>query len=308
MRDIDTGGEYEEHYDRLALCPGASAVRPNIPGIDLPQVHVLRRIGDMDKVKALVDGSDVDAPIQHAVIVGAGYIGLETAEKFHYRGIAVDVVEMTDRIVPPLDRELTTGLENYLRGERIGLHLNTAAASSSETPGGRISVGLQNGSTLDDRPHENLVGRSAVSQRGRSEGRPEYGGAYSYRGEFAVDYAPELDDQPDPGEIVWAWVPYQEDESIGKDRPVLVVGLATDAQGDYVGLMLSTRDHRGDQGWVSLGDGAWDSDRRESWVKTDRLLGIPETGIRREGAALQHGRFMEILDKARREQSGEQVD
>lgn len=149
VRDIDTGREYEESYDRLALCPGASAVRPDIPGIELPQVHVLRRIGDMDKIKALVDGSDAVAPIQHAVIVGAGYIGLETAENFHYRGVGVDVVEMSDQIVPPLDRELTTGLENYLRGERIGLHLDTAATSFSETSEGRIRVGLQNGSTID---------------------------------------------------------------------------------------------------------------------------------------------------------------
>lgn len=145
-------------------------------------------------------------------------------------------------------------------------------------------------------------------QHGRAEGRPEYGGAYSYVGQIVFAYAPELDEQPDPGEIVWTWVPYQEDESIGKDRPVLVVGHATDAPGDYVGLMLSTRDHRGDEGWVSLGDGAWDSDRRESWVKTDRLLGLPETGIRREGAVLRRERFVEVLGKVQREQTGEPID
>ena len=147
-----------------------------------------------------------------------------------------------------------------------------------------------------------------MSQHRRAEERPQYGGAYSYQGQVTLDYAPELDEQPDPGEIVWTWVPYEEDESIGKDRPVLVVGLAPDAPGDYVGLMLSTRNHRGDQGWVSLGEGAWDSDRRESWVKTDRLLGLPEFGIRREGAVLRRDRFLEILDRVLREQSGEQVD
>jgi NADPH-dependent 2,4-dienoyl-CoA reductase/sulfur reductase-like enzyme/rhodanese-related sulfurtransferase len=147
--DMDADREYEESYDKLALCPGASAIRPDIPGIDLPRVHVLRRIGDMDKIKALVDGSDTAAPIQHAVIVGAGYIGLEAAESFFYRGVGVDVVEMSDQIVPPLDRELTTGLENYLRGERIGLHLGTAAASLSETSRGRIRVSLEDASEIE---------------------------------------------------------------------------------------------------------------------------------------------------------------
>ena len=140
------------------------------------------------------------------------------------------------------------------------------------------------------------------------EGRPDYGGAYSYRGAIELDYAPELDGAPDPGEIVWCWVPFQEDELVGKDRPLLVVGRATDAPGDHVGLMLSTRAHAGEQGWVCLGEGNWDRERRESWVRTDRLLGIPEDGIRREGAILKQERFLEVVDKARREQQGEAVD
>ncbi len=148
-RVVDTGEEYDEPYDTLALTPGADPVRPPLPGIDLPDVHVLRRIGDMDTIKAAVDGTG-DAPaVAHAVVIGAGYIGLEMAENLHHRGVAVEVVEMADQIMPALDRELTTTMENYLRAHGVALHLATAAAAF--TPGGsrRLRVELKNGVVLD---------------------------------------------------------------------------------------------------------------------------------------------------------------
>ena len=137
--------------------------------------------------------------------------------------------------------------------------------------------------------------------------RPAQGGAYPYAGPIWIDYAPQADGDPDPGEVVWAWVPYEEDTNVGKDRPLLVIGHG-DTPGHFVALMLSTRDRAGERGWVSLGAGAWDHERRESWVRTDRPLGIADGSVRREGAVLHSDRFLAVLDKARREQQGENVD
>ncbi|MCR6492601.1 FAD-dependent oxidoreductase [Cellulomonas sp. P24] len=151
-RDLDSGEEYDEPYDKLALAPGAHPVRPNLPGIDLPQIHVLRRIGDMDLIKAAVDGDGSKkrtGGITHAVVIGAGYVGLEMAENLHERGVSVEIVEMADQIMPPLDRELTTTMENYLEAHGIPLHLKTAAAAFTQRPDGRIRVELRDNTSID---------------------------------------------------------------------------------------------------------------------------------------------------------------
>ncbi len=151
-RDLDSGEEYDEPYDKLALAPGAHPVRPNLPGIDLPQIHVLRRIGDMDLIKAAVDGDGGKkrtGGITHAVVIGAGYVGLEMAENLHERGVSVEIVEMADQIMPPLDRELTTTMENYLEAHGIPLHLKTAAAAFTQRPDGRIRVELRDNTSID---------------------------------------------------------------------------------------------------------------------------------------------------------------
>ncbi|MBU4213348.1 MAG: DsrE/DsrF/DrsH-like family protein, partial [Actinobacteria bacterium] len=147
----DTGEEYDAPYDRLALAPGADPVRPALPGIDLPSVHVLRRIGDMDAIKRAVDGDGGPkraGGIAHAVVIGAGYIGLEMAENLHERGVSVEIVEMADQIVPPLDREMTTAMENYLRAHGLTLHLGTAAAAFTTRSDGRTQVELRDGTFL----------------------------------------------------------------------------------------------------------------------------------------------------------------
>lgn len=137
--------------------------------------------------------------------------------------------------------------------------------------------------------------------------RPPSGGAYAYRGRVTPDYAPQPDRDPDPGEIVWAWVPYEEDPHVGKDRPLVVIGRGEQPR-QYVALMLSSRDHAGDRGWVGLGSGPWDRERRESWVRVDRPLGIDDGGVRREGAVLAHDRFLELLEKVRDDRNGIDVD
>jgi hypothetical protein len=117
------------------------------------------------------------------------------------------------------------------------------------------------------------------------------------RGRYLV-YAPELDGRADPGEIVWTWVPYEEDPHRGKDRPVLVVG--RDARTLY-GLMLSSNAERdGQPDWWALGTGAWDGEHRPSWVRLDRVIVVHENGIRREGAVLDRRRFDAIAHELRR--------
>ncbi|BBZ13216.1 hypothetical protein MBRA_34110 [Mycobacterium branderi] len=114
-------------------------------------------------------------------------------------------------------------------------------------------------------------------------------------------YAPNLDGRADPGEIVWTWVAYEEDPTRGKDRPVLVVG--RDRQ-TLLGLMLSSQErHADDRDWVGIGSGSWDDDGRPSWVRLDRVLDVPEEGIRREGAILQREMFDVVAARLRADYS-----
>ena len=116
-----------------------------------------------------------------------------------------------------------------------------------------------------------------------------------------VTYTPDLDGQADPGEVVWTWVVYEDDPSRGKDRPVLVVGRDRQV---LLGLMLSSKDHhRDDPNWICIGSGGWDHEGRVSWVRLDRVLDVPEEGIRREGAILEREVFDIVAGRLRAEYS-----
>ncbi|ROT32185.1 type II toxin-antitoxin system PemK/MazF family toxin [Micromonospora sp. HM5-17] len=110
-------------------------------------------------------------------------------------------------------------------------------------------------------------------------------------------YAPELDGRADPGEIVWTWVPYEDDPRQGKDRPVLVISRVSRT---LFGLMLSSQSERdGQRHWLALGPGPWDRDNRPSWVRLDRVLTMREDSIRREGAILDRERFERVSQALR---------
>ena len=118
-------------------------------------------------------------------------------------------------------------------------------------------------------------------------------------------YAPEADGEPDPGEVVWAWVPYEDDPTQGKDRPVLLLDTAGPAEGDgWVGLMLSSQDHDRDaedearygRHWMDVGTGGWDSQGRPSEVRLDRLIHLRLDDVRREGAALDETVFRDVVE------------
>ena len=119
-----------------------------------------------------------------------------------------------------------------------------------------------------------------------------------------TSYEPNPDGQPDPGEVVWAWVAYEDDPSQGKDRPVLLVGRDGD---DLLGLQLTSKDHDRDaedearygRHWMDVGSGDWDREHRDSEVRLDRLLRLPAAEVRREGAALDRQVFDAVVAAAR---------
>ena len=122
-----------------------------------------------------------------------------------------------------------------------------------------------------------------------------------FHGKFTVRYVARPDSEPDPGEVVWAWVPYEEDHSRGKDRPVLLVG----RNGGYLlGLMLTSRDRVPDSAasadYVDIGVGGWDRQGRPSEARLDRVLQLRPDGIRREGAVLDRNRFERVASSLRR--------
>ncbi|NHA67835.1 type II toxin-antitoxin system PemK/MazF family toxin [Phycicoccus flavus] len=145
---------------------------------------------------------------------------------------------------------------------------------------------------------------SAPSRRTSAPARAA--GAYpgDFTGSLDPTYAPEPDGEPDPGEIVWTWVPYEEDHSRGKDRPVLLVG----RDGPWLlALQLTSKDHDRDEEqerragrlWVDIGSGAWDSRGRPSEVRVNRVLRIDPSAVRREGAVLPRERFDEVAAAVR---------
>lgn len=142
--------------------------------------------------------------------------------------------------------------------------------------------------------------RKPTSSRGESTtaGRRRYPGDFT--GKFTPRYAAKLDGNADPGEVLWAWVPYEDDPSQGKDRPVLAVG---EHRGWLLCLMLTSKDHDRDAAdetrwgrrWMDIGSGPWDRKRRPSEVRLDRMIRIHPDDIRREGAVLDRKTFDEVI-------------
>lgn len=142
--------------------------------------------------------------------------------------------------------------------------------------------------------------RTSSKPAGRASSAPQRAGSGypgDYRGAINYEYRPSLDGDADPGEIVWGWVPYEEDHSQGKDRPVLIVG--RDQQW-LLGLMLTSKDknnssHRNPD-YLDIGTGAWDRQGRPSEVKLDRIIRVAPDSVRREGAILDKDRFSSVID------------
>ncbi len=144
--------------------------------------------------------------------------------------------------------------------------------------------------------------RSLRRRRERTTRRPT---STTYPGDFTgtphISYTPFRDDVADPGEVVWTWVPYEEDFSQGKDRPVLVIG----RDGRWLlALQLTSQDHdldaaqeaRAGRHWTDIGTGAWDSRGRPSEVRVNRIIRIAPDAVRRIGAVLDEDRFNRVAE------------
>lgn len=105
-------------------------------------------------------------------------------------------------------------------------------------------------------------------------------------------YEPRPDAQPDPGEIVWAWVPYEEDAARGKDRPLLVLARAEGTRS--WAMKLTSKAHEGERDHVPLGTGDWDRERRPSWLDVDQIYLVPTGGIRRAAGALDRSTYLRV--------------
>lgn len=137
-------GEYEETYDYLILSPGAKPIQPPLPGIDGPGIYKLRNIADMDRIKDVVDNKNP----QDAVVIGGGFIGLETAENLKERGMAVTIVEAAPHILAPFDTEMAVIAEKELNDNGVSIILGNGV-SSFEKKDEKVSVTLGNGRVLE---------------------------------------------------------------------------------------------------------------------------------------------------------------
>lgn len=144
VREIETGKEYEESYDKLVLSPGAAPIVPTLPGVDLPGVFTLRNLQDMDTIKGFVDQKKPS----RAVVVGGGFIGLEIAENLQHRGVQVTLIEMMNQVMAPIDYEMAALVHQHLIFKKIRLALGDGL-KSIEPEGGAFSVSLSSGRKVD---------------------------------------------------------------------------------------------------------------------------------------------------------------
>jgi len=147
VRNRATGETYRESYDKLILSPGAAPFKPGIAGIDHPRVFTVRNIPDVDAIQGFIGQFSP----QRAVVVGAGFIGLEIAENLHQRGIDVTIVELADHIIPPLDLEMSAIAHRHVIKKGVDIYLSNGVSAFEHgdqetvvelTGGQKISAGM----------------------------------------------------------------------------------------------------------------------------------------------------------------------
>ena len=153
LRNVETGEVTSETYDKLVLSPGAPSVRPPLPGIDLPGIFQVRTVPDARAIREWIErgttflsgmdkysGFQTIRPKTRAVVIGGGFIGLETAENLVHRGFDVTLVEMLDQILAPLDVDMARIVEDYVERHGIRLALNDGVAGFQQTADGALEV------------------------------------------------------------------------------------------------------------------------------------------------------------------------
>ena len=158
LRDISTGEVKTESYDKLVLSPGAPSVRPPLPGIDLPGLFEVRTVPDVRRIREWIEkgtiflagmnnysGIQFVKPTRRAVVIGGGFIGLETAENLIHLGFEVTLVEMLDQVLAPLDREFARLVQEHLKRHGLRLALGDGVAGFKPLDGGALEVQTKSG-------------------------------------------------------------------------------------------------------------------------------------------------------------------
>ena len=144
VKNLETGKEYYEEYDYLILSPGAEPIVPPFEGADLECVHTVRTIPDIDAIKNKIDSNMV----KKAVVIGAGFIGLEMAENFRERGIETHLIEKMDQVMPPFDKDISVILHREIGRNDIRLHLDQEVVKITEKEIG-CKVVLKSGKEIE---------------------------------------------------------------------------------------------------------------------------------------------------------------
>ena len=144
VRRLEDGSEYQESYDKLILSPGAKAVHPDAPGLDDPRVFTLRTVEDTYRIRDYV----TESKPRRAVVIGGGFIGLETAENLLHAGVAVTLLHRSGHVMPPLDGDMASSVHAYLRDKGVDLRLNTTYTAVKPWEGG-LTVELTDGAALE---------------------------------------------------------------------------------------------------------------------------------------------------------------
>ena len=139
--DRETGGTYQQPFDKLVLSPGAEPVRPPLGGMENPRIFSLRTVADAESIRGYVEGHDP----HDAVVVGGGFIGLEMAESLAHLGIRVTLVELADQVMPSLDREMAEWVHQHLRLHDVELLLGHGVRGFEESDAGRLVVCVDGG-------------------------------------------------------------------------------------------------------------------------------------------------------------------
>ena len=158
LRNVATGEVTTESYDKLVLSPGAPSIRPPLPGIDLPGIFQVRTVPDARAIREWIErgslflsgmhryaGFQTVRPKTRAVVIGGGFIGLETAENLVHRGFDVTLVEMGDQVLAPLDREMARIVEGYVERHGIRLALNDGVAGFQQAANDTLTVLTKSG-------------------------------------------------------------------------------------------------------------------------------------------------------------------
>lgn len=144
VKDLRTGAVADERWDALVLSPGASAIRPPIPGVDLPGIFSVRTIPDSRKVREWL----AEKEAKSALVVGGGFIGLEMAENLAHRGLAVTIVEKAAQLLPPLDAEMAAPLKAQLETRGVTVRLGEGVSGFSRDAGGRLVAATDAGGSV----------------------------------------------------------------------------------------------------------------------------------------------------------------